>query len=435
MSPDDVNTDDGDVLEDAAPEPALTKELASVGFGALPVDATPAERQALRRALKAHSSGRYEESRGAFEEISQQNPDLLIAQFNLACAMAKLNELDGAESILERLLSRDLPDYRRRLRQDEDLAALREGSRWARLEAKIAQIEQTWREGVKRGLPVVFEGERPRAAAWLPEQRRLIPVGPRESNVVATLTDLELEKVLIITKRRGRDEYDYVLQLSVHPLFGESDGFQAEIADSPLQVAFEPTKEGARYRSTKEGMSYLRNMPWQALRSTGSERASNQLPTTRHFLRGETSIISLHPPRFAAKANATNLVIDGVIFHGNTLKVSGRSERVQLSRGHGVCVYHSFIKSSDGRTAFAFSNRLPLKGRGCRHVIDRIDLESWEVSPVSSGPGVGFVRFGDDGNVYVQIGSVTKRLETPSASLESAVPLIDGVVLSPSPCR
>ncbi len=105
-------------------------------------------------ALSAIGEGHYQEAERLFKELLRRSPSDARTLYNLACCYSRQTELKLAAEFLEASWRAGLRDPER-LRDDPDLAALRESGRGKRLISRLTAEAEKMRR--RRGQPLQFE--------------------------------------------------------------------------------------------------------------------------------------------------------------------------------------------------------------------------------------------------------------------------------------
>jgi len=118
---------------------------------------------------------------------------------------------------MEVLLQEDLPHYRGRLAEDNDLEGLRNSASYAKLARRIAELQPAWQDASRDGLPVIAwrgtlaakDGGVIRAGVWNSTTSRFIPLGRRVRNTIGALVDLPNQRSLTVSRQNYKgDEYE-----------------------------------------------------------------------------------------------------------------------------------------------------------------------------------------------------------------------------------
>ncbi len=281
---------------DAAEPPAPTP----IGWASVPGPVLAEADAANRAALERHRAGDYSGARAGFEEALAAAPEFALARYNLACALSRLGETEGAAAQLETLLTADLTHYRRRLDDDPDLEALRRSPHLARLHAHIDALLPRWRDAVARGVPAVAWRAAARAEAGkararqlvragvlVPETHRFVPLGPRTPGAISALVDPAHERVVVVHGKRIYNGYDPLdgVRVALHPMYGDV-GPHAEHAigsmragNAPHRLQIYGTAAGARYRVAVDDDGSVRPFgAWRDLGPDGARHARDQTP-------------------------------------------------------------------------------------------------------------------------------------------------------------
>jgi len=373
-----------------------------------------------------------------------------MARYHIAKAMATAGQFAEARQQLESLFQRDLPRYRRRYETDDGMATMRASAEGTQLTQTITTLEAQYRQAVSQGVPMMMtrpgHGKPVRGGVWVENGRRFVPLGQEMRNSHAALIDTELEKSISMTVGRGAGTV--AVRLYVHPLYGEQGSFGDVQVRDVAYIEAEPTADGARFRflhaesfdgafgSLAEANTRWLDLPGDYNRRSLERWAEGRSEAGMAGYQGPTRAWSLSsghlvPPKTEARMWPWRARTDGWRFMGNRIE-NPEGRRIDLSRGHGARNLHFTLESPDGASLIAWSNKWQSP---CSHVIDRIDLASGEVTPVHTGRGVGNVRFGPDGALYVQVGEETRRLEPGQWNYEQGEPIARGVNVGTTDCR
>jgi len=434
--------------EAAEQEPTVT--AVTVGYQETPAAPSAGQRRAHKAATKQLGRGDSTAARASWERLVQDNPGFEMARYHIAQAMAKAGQFSEARQALEALFQRDLPRYRRRYENDDEMASLRASSEGTLLTEAIANLESQYRQAVAQGVPMMMtrpgHGKPVRGGVWVQSAERFVPLGQEMRNSHAALIDTELGKSISMTVGRGAGTV--AVRMYVHPLYGEQGSFGDVQLRDVAYVEIEPSADGARFRflhgesfdgafgSLREANTQWLDIPGDYNRRSLERWAQGQTETGLSANQGPTrswSLSSGHlvPPNTTSRMWPWRARSGGWRFMGNRIE-NEEGRRIELSRGHGARNMHFTLASPDGSSLLAWSNKWLSP---CSHIIDHVDLESGTVTEVHSGRGVGNVRFGPDGALYVQVGEETRRLEPNQRNYAEGQAISRGVNVGTTDCR
>lgn len=423
-----------------APAPTPTPAAAKIGWSSDLREQPKAARKLNSDALKRHRKGDYTGSLAGFDAAVAAAPDFALAHFNRACALTRLGRTADAAAVMRDLLAIDLLAYGPRLDKDADLAALRASPEFAGLTTLRAELVTQYAAAVQRGVPTQiykeYEGppetnwlpnhHRYRAGVWLTDSNTFVPITPELEDSYATvwspptgtvsvvhgpMTDMLWQ---VIPDEFTVDIYDLGKPGTLvrsHPkikatfarLFPKVDK-DPESWDMAFQrVGVLPlpdrTQIHAFDRYSKNAMRIEFGGPEPIL--------VKQAPASgwRH---------DVHP----REGMLVDGMPDGYTRTKSRLTVPGRAEPIELGKLHK---WTSVVPAADNSAAFVFTQEV-----GCddtfRHRLLRIDLKSYQLRELSAGKTAGALASGLDGNLYLQLGTTTRRLASDGALTDLALP-------------
>lgn len=451
---------DASTVSNTGPKPSKSAEAndaetsPSKGYAQIPGLASKEDQLALSAALRVHREGDYTASKEALLGLVTKSPSNSRARYNLACALSRLGEVAEAAKHYEILLQEDMPHYRGRLSEDKDLEAVRNSpANYKVLTTLSKELESKWQQESRDALPMIYwrgglggkEGGSLRAGVWNPDSQRFLPLGRDIRGSIGALVDLPNRKVLTITRRKHKykeaDEElggstDYEFAAAVHPLYGEGPAVFSMKREMAHQLEVFPVEDGIHVRwFTDFGMEWFKNNLWKHKKSplksgeifTGAGRKLRipEIPP-RPYLYSEGSIVILRDggqtnfparPRYQWTSGPTQ----GYRVKNNELYVPSTKKKIKLSRGHGVSFSDNLTISESGSHIWVLS-QLP----GCKHLVDRIDLSTGQVSEVGRGDGLAAARF-HKGKLYLQLGPITRVFDKPDSTWEQGRKLPSGI--------
>lgn len=416
---DDSDTQDGEDAATPSAEAQAPAAIMEIGYAALPEPPGAPLARVNRQALAAHESGDFTTSRTLFTQLVEQSGGYPPYRVNLACTLSRAGALEEAAGVLEPLLALDLPTYRRLIETDEDLAPLRAGPMAARLLAHIARVEPSYRQAAREGVPAMLRLSDTllRGGVWWHAQRRFVPLGPAVRNASSVLADPELGYVATVFAADADDPLATALQ--VDPLYGEAPALLRTDRLGAGAAAFYPTATGARGRFVFEPLNTITNAIWHDYGAGAPVRSATQTPPDRWHISGD----HLTPPGYDEECvGARSRCVGEYTLRNNSLYMGERE--IPLSAGQSMGFRKSLVADAARHVVIvAGSDEL-------RHVIDRVNLETGEVTLLHRGDGPAALRRTAEGAVYVQFEDRLHRLPDINAPLESAEASFVGVMLS-----
>ena len=107
-------------------------------------------------ALALHRAGNFEGSLAGFDAALALAPDYLMARFNRACALSRLNRVDDAAAALRELFALHLTEFGPRLTSDEDFARLRAAAAFGPLTEAHDALVAAYAAAAASGVPVTL---------------------------------------------------------------------------------------------------------------------------------------------------------------------------------------------------------------------------------------------------------------------------------------
>lgn len=441
--------DAASTVSNTKPKPSKSAEAndavtsAAKGYVRVPALASKEDQLALTAALQVHREGNYSASKEALLGLVTKAPSNNRARYNLACALSRLGEVAEAAIHYEILLQEDMPHYRGRLSEDKDLEAVRNSpTHFKALTTLSQELESKWQQQSQGALPMIYwrgglggtEGSSLRAGVWNPDSQRFLPLGRNIRGSIGALVDLPNRKVLTITRRKhkykdadeeigGSTDYDFAA--AVHPLYGEGPAVFSMKREMAHELEAFPVEDGIHVRwFTDFGQEWFKNNLWKHKKSplksgeifTGAGRKLRipEIPP-RPYLYSEGSIVILRDagqtnfparPRYQWTSGATQ----GYRVKNNKLYVPSTKKKIKLSRGHGVSFSDNLTISDSGSHIWVLSQL-----SGCKHLVDRVDLATGQVTELARGEGLAAARM-HKGKLYLQLGTSTRvfdKLDSP----------------------
>lgn len=423
-------------VEEPPPKPRPVPVRWSVSIEELGWDEVPDEppKDAFRsntEGWKLHQEGNWAGSRAAFAEAVRAFPDYDLARYNLACAYARLGQLDQALETLTTVLKRDFPRFRRRAEEDQDLQRLRRSDYGDELAWRAARIDEAWQRALRVGAPTIAwrklrhtrissaqesQGQLLRPGIWVDEVERFLPLMELYEGVQAGFVDPVEGQGIVVTATRTED---------VPPLFAEARLYVVpldHIGDDPFATALEWDKlqtievhavhSGARFRLNRYKTA------WQVLDSAGVTRDQQGTPTRPvMFLTPDGALLTSPMPEGWSVKNRTVTTPDG------------GSARVQSV--HSISNLRSIQLNADGSQAVVVGvrNKCGKEGPDLRFAVDRVDLDGHRAVALAQGEGAAAALWGPDGALYVQVDDELRRYAGARSDRYEELP--EGVLLAP----
>ncbi|MEZ4301207.1 MAG: hypothetical protein R3B70_40100 [Polyangiaceae bacterium] len=409
-----------------------------IGYKEVPAAVLEAARVAQSRALRDHKARRWEAARRGFDAAARLAPGHAMTRYNLACATARTGDLKGAEAILRDLFMLDLPQFRGRFEQDEDLASVRAGAEGQSLRKLAAELEGRWRELAKDGVPAVLwraagDGDGAyvsgfyRQGVYQVKARRFLPLGaaPKTTRMLGSLLDVAREEVVLVEGNVVNCLVDFCprlgdIRVERRPLWGEGratatwqwsgEDYNKHTIDVGL------AGDGFVVRTVSTGDRWRQVLPDGQARST-TQAAPSGLTIS---IRAAGTTPSRDTAGYQVKSHALVLP-DG--------------SKIAIDRGHWVGMSHAVTVAQDSSYAVVSSMVSececgPREGPLLQHAASRVDLRSKTSALLSRGGSSGTATIGRDGSVFLQVGAKTFRVpDSGKSSAREALP--EGVLLVP----
>jgi hypothetical protein len=407
----------------AEPEGLSGIPLDTLGWEVIPPEPPARAFQANAKGVQQHDRGHHAEARARFEEALRLEDSYDLARYNLACALARLDEHEAALAELKTVLARDLPRFKRPVLEDPDLAHLRRGDAGDALRQFLDALEGAWAAALADGAPVVLwagaddaigdaqraQGQALRPGVWRHGPKRFVPAFEVVEHPLAAFVDGPHGQVLVVTGGTTPEEPPQLrdVGLRVVPF--------ASVGEVPRHAAFKlEALTALEVHAVAEGLRVRGNGHkghWRELRAGGLVRSESQDPPDAAVLR-----------LTAEGATLTRPLPAGWSHKGHRLQVEGAE--ITLQEGHSVATSHSLVPSPDGRLAVAVSVRARCTADGpvLRHWVDRVDVAARNAEALSQGEGAAAAVFGPDSALYLQVGDDTIRYATPGAPRYESLP-------------
>lgn len=399
------------VGETVAPSPAVPSRpplraltLADIGHPCGEAERSDAASEANTAALVAHGAGSYEAARDGFARASALAPAWSTPRFNLACALARLGDLDGAAEAIEPALLRDLPETLERLARDPDLEPLRVEDRASGFRARVEQIRALHADALADGLPASCGLE---FGVYLRASERFVALTTATGEYGSVDRAHERVAVIvagIVSDGTEADEAFVLESVTVAPFVPLRGGWSSpashtfrvpagmtEMAD-PTQIAHAFDLRGTEARVEWAGC----DARWCTVRGRALVPAESQADAP-------DGGSSTPPPGLSLRGD--ELVIDG-------------AAAIPLGVGHAGARWHTFAVDPARRHVVVASDQLVEEGgtyvafeqSGDLHhtVFDHVDLETRVVTRMGEGDDVGWT-VGDGDDVYTVLGHSVRR--------------------------
>lgn len=418
--------------EDSEPEPILIGWSEAV--------ARPSS-EAIRlnsAALVKHRGGDYAGSRSGFSSATKIAPEYALARYNLACAEARLGDLAAAASILAELLASDLPRFRPRFFNDEDLQTLRDGPEGAAIANQLLpKLTKAYAEALQRGAPAMMYIERSdssdsggslahpqvpythlRIGVYDGEAKRFVPMTPPVGRAYSGVLDLAHKRAIVATGQlRRKDMWEiqpHAARASMFSLekFGDSI-LEAKHVSPPGDVfyGFELwVGPSNTLYGTQTGNSYAwsvdyykwsgkrrRKIGWTGEVGNGPEPKP---PTEIPYDGPSVQVIDIAKAIYRRPHNAT--------LRRRSVALRRTDKKVRLERGHHEQA--EIIASPDPLVFVVVSNTIRFSLDGGeedtpttldRYVVDLVDMHKLEATRLAKAPGYAHAVWAPDGTLFV----------------------------------
>jgi hypothetical protein len=406
--------------------------LAEIGWEVIPPE--PPERAFRANTLgwQKHERGDWAGSRPHFQEAVSIASEYDLARYNLACAQARLNDLEASLDELTHVLVRDLPRFKRAALEDQDLGNLRRSELGKELEHRLEVLEEVWAEAMQKGTPTVVwrdrsttliseaqgaQGQLIRPGVWLHDLGRFVPAMEVIKDALAGMVDIDAQQAIMVVGKATIDLPPTLedVALLVTPLSpaGEAPRKATLAMDKLTTVEVHAVPAGLRARGNTT------KSHWRELRASGLVRSENQGAPTRPVLRVTPD-----------GALLTQYLPAGWSHKGRSVFTPAGQEIV-MQQGHSVATQHSVILDASGRHGVVVAVRMKCTDDGpvLKHWVDRLDLDANTAEGLAQSDGAAAAAYGRDGALYLQIGSETIRYATPTATRYETLP--EGLMLAP----
>lgn len=413
-------------------EPSSVAEdtCADVGYDTVPLMPSSKARRLNAEALKAHRGGDYATALEGFRATLAESPGYDIVRFNAACALAKLGRLDEARQELAALLTADLPSYASKLRQDEDLAALRDD---AELRVLVGRVADCTREAAPVSVPLVaYRNVTSRgwaqAVVYRHETKRVVPVSPKvrlrisemppHYIMIAPLFEAATGRTLFLTYSGNDAEDSHLDGVRVRAFRGPLGELLFDHRGPPPEelpfVTADLTETGALLKGPGFGHG-----PWVfwEVDERGLRRTKNGDVTAPYLGAGATSWGPVFPAAEGYRVERNRLF--------------GPRGEFELGRGHAAQDSRVVYVNEEDSVAVVVSTSSGNCSSPDRYIVDVVSLEDGRRSRPLDGQGQVVVYLAGDGALYVQTRREMRRYPDP---LEDSYELLpDGLGISTNP--
>ncbi|MGC4087918.1 MAG: hypothetical protein QM756_08480 [Polyangiaceae bacterium] len=415
-----------------------------LGLDRVPGEPSIAAHTENANALDALRGSKWEVAIAGFERAVELAPDWLVFRFNRACALARAGRLEQAAQVLEDLLRQDPVNYRSRLRDDADLAALRASPLARNLELVAGARHEQWQRAMNQGVPMQVSAERGRvtdvkgirfrwvqAGIYLEDTARFVPSGPRitagpsEPFTPALAASLPgaagAALVLVGTGNNADTPSIRAARLSFYAAGAEQPAWRwnSPFNDAML-LEIVLAEDGARLRrfSCNSGCAFSGWLSVNAQGHAASHEPDRGEP--RLFVNQAGVSLSAGIPtgyRVKPKRLVTptgDIELPGYAYSGNTAPLV----HVVLAPGGRLAALTEWYGD---RYATGMTDEVE------RHRVLLVDLETRSVRERSRGEGWASVRFGPSGALYLQTSGRVRSYREPLG--DGAVTLARGLSL------
>jgi len=382
-------------------------EPAEIGFAAAPTVSKKA-RAANRKALELHRAGDYAGARKGFEAALALSPDHDMARFNLACALARLGEIEASRAELETLLRRDLLRFQGRWKTDADLEAVRTTKHAPELDALIEGLRTAYDAAHDQGIAAYLYDVEPSPAQttfggeflgkgssslisgiWLHDARRFVPLG--RGGTVAML-DLPNRRLLRAQTSIEELHCNYAVYATAELVSTHPDPSVQPKGEAPDTTEEEPSEDEPDYGPPLSvGLSFDEDYdgPWMNVTSEGG-KLHTRAPE------GYT----LRRRRLTVPGRETPIKLDGDY---QDIFVTGGPEAPVFLLGR------RFDTDYDEELITIFDA-----------TVARVDVGTATIERIAHGEGDAWVVVGPDASVYVEIEGSARRWPTATSSKPEA---------------
>lgn len=415
-----------------APEPsAPAVALDAIGFEH-PPKISKAARAHNRAALKLHRKGEYEASRDGFAKATELSPDHDMARFNLACALAKLGELEAARAELSTLLHRDLLRFQERWRgakADTDLDTLRESKHAPEVDALVQRLRDAYDEAHDHGIPAYLYARPPVpaetdfaggvvtrgsssliAGAWLHDAKRFVPL---VRGGTATLLDLPRRRALRANVSLAEQHCDYAVYA------------KEELLSTSPDPAVQPEGEMRPPKDASADDDEYYGEPTSAVLTFASYD-----PLTPEG--GSASPVHVAIDLTAEGGRFYAAAPPGYALSRRTLTVPGRADAIKLDG-----LYQQiFVPAAAEAPVLVLQRRFEVDTDSYDYdsiydsTVTRVDVATGKTERLAHGDGNAWVVIAPDDSVFIELEGKTQRWPTLDAATPE--PTMPGLHLAPA---
>ena len=446
----------------APTDPTEEPEAAPLEIGWSPIPARPSP-DAVREnkaALAKHRDGDYEASLEGFEAARKASPDYHWARYNAACADSRLGNTRAAAKAMAALLLEDLPTFRPRLLEDDDLQALRESEEGKALLARLPTIMRAYTQALERGAPAMIYTEHPEATGRgdRTEQKmpysdlrlgvydhvthRMVPMVPEVARAYSGVLDVHSKRAIVAYGRlHMKDMWE------IQPHKAKVTLFSLEELGKPLLEGKSVSPRGEVYYGFEAWVGPQDTM-FATLHSVGYAWSIDYLHLTGSGRKkiGWTGEVGggpkpKPPTQIPYDAPSVQVIDIAKAFYRRPTEalVKRRSVRhhdiegkLSLEPGHHkdleviaspdpmiIAVVRNAIRfTMDGGEEWEAHNRP-------RHVVDIVDLHEQKVTRLTKAKGYGHVVWAPDGTLFIDAPTGVTRYAPKST--EPVDDVLDGV--------
>jgi len=423
-----------------ATAPAAAHAPPVVGWAEVPLPPSAEASRRNARALALHRKGDYAGALAGFEATLAVEPGHIWARYNRACALARLGRVRESAAIVRVLLHEDLPEFRRRMLDDPDLASMRAAPEGAELLASLPELAVAYADALARGAPAFVYVERDgwtggelrkaripytdlRIGVYDHATRRFVPMVPRVDGAYSGLLVLDRARAIVAAGELAmKDMWEVQPHRATATVFSLSDlGDTVLVADqvSPrgdvfhgfelwlgpddslygaqYDVGYAPTVE--YFRWTKAGRKQI---GWT--HEDDRRTPPKDMPSSRPSL----EVVELAQANYAASIP--------VRLRAGELRHEGIEGTVKLAKGH-----HSMARTYASPDPLIFviaSNTIRFSTDGGeehspttreRHVIDLVDMHTHTAARLAFARGYAHVAWAADGTLFLDTPTGVRR--------------------------
>lgn len=419
---------------------AKSEALPTIGFSALPQPITANASKLHAAAKKRLDAADYAAAAEGFEKALAASPDFLLAEYDLACAQARLGNHAAAMPRLLRVLEADLVTFLVPVETDAHLADLRASPSFAAVHARLLALEKAWQSARTTGLPTVLLRPTPKPASqgyvsppvllrigtYLPDPERFVPLTRSITGAMGAYADGP-RGGLTVSAVAGRG----LMGTYLAPATVLAQAFALRDTEPFAHFSY-PTGGSSVFLSLDDGTP-------TALRVGVSAYENGFTPVWRR-VEGNKSTLSTRPtttPVLEVRGEGSQLFVPsapGYVVNQKTAKLTLPDARaVQLSQGH-LWARPTVLLAPDGKSAVVVgvvNECICTTGISLvqRHIVSRIDLASATATTMSEGKGLAEAAFAPDGSLYLQVDATLQRFASGASTSPTVV--MTGVLLTP----